>query len=69
MLAVCRPQFMVGDIGSPGRCPKACGACTVCADSDKACYDDNRRRAGYLVYTNLDSDDPPPMGPVPSAPQ
>lgn len=43
-------KFMVGDVGSAGRCPRSCGTCTACADGDKACYDENRRRAGYLVF-------------------
>lgn len=51
------PKFMVGDIGSAGHCPKSCGTCTPCDKGDRECYNSNRRKAGYLVYNDLDSDD------------
>lgn len=47
-------KFMLGDLGSTGSCAKSCGACTPCAKNDRACYNENRRKAGYLVYTDLD---------------
>lgn len=51
-------RFMTGDLGNPGACSLSCGKCKPCAKDDKACYDANRRQAGYLVYGNdLDSDE------------
>jgi hypothetical protein len=47
---------MTGDLGSPGHCSLSCGSCTPCAKDDRECYNENRRKAGYLVYTDLDSD-------------
>lgn len=49
-------KFMTGDLGNPGHCSLACGSCKPCAKDDKACYDENRRKAGFLVYKDLDSD-------------
>lgn len=54
------PQFMLGDMGSPGRCVLSCGQCRRCRKGDRGCYNENRRRAGFLVYAkdDLDSDAP-----------
>jgi hypothetical protein len=51
-------MLQVGDIAGAGKCARACGGCTVCAAGDKACYNENRRKAGFLVYEedDLDSD-------------
>jgi hypothetical protein len=50
--------LQMGDIGNAGKCTHACGGCTVCAAGDKDCYNENRRKAGFLVYEedDLDSD-------------
>lgn len=49
-------KYMLGDLGNPGHCALSCGGCTPCAKDDKGCYDENRRKAGYLVYKDLDAD-------------
>lgn len=51
-------KFMTGDLGNPGHCALACGACTPCPkdDKDKKCYKENRRKAGFLVYSDLDAE-------------
>ncbi len=33
-----------------GACRRSCGACEVCQANDRACYNRNRERQGYLVY-------------------
>jgi hypothetical protein len=50
--------LQMGDIGNAGKCTRACGGCTICAAGNKACYNENRRKAGFLVYEedDLDSD-------------
>lgn len=48
--------LQVGDIGGAGKCARACGSCTVCAAAEKACYNENRRKAGFLVYEEDDMD-------------
>ncbi|GBF92354.1 hypothetical protein Rsub_05556 [Raphidocelis subcapitata] len=52
------PGYMVGDNGSLGACRRACGVCTVCEPGDLACYNENRRKLGYLVLkdVSLESD-------------
>jgi hypothetical protein len=40
----------MGDVGATGHCRAACKACAPCPKDDKACYDENRRSAGYLVF-------------------
>jgi hypothetical protein len=47
-------KYMLGDLGSPGQCALSCGACKSCKKEDRACYAENRRKAGFLVYTDLD---------------
>lgn len=43
------PQnFMMGDANGGGNCRKACGKCRVCSESDVACINENREKAGYL---------------------
>lgn len=49
-------KFMLGDLGSTGSCAKSCGACKPCSKNDRACFNENRRKAGYLVYTDLDTE-------------
>lgn len=46
----------MGDVGNPGHCPRACGACMPCKEGDRECYNENRRRAGFLVYSEADLD-------------
>jgi prolyl 4-hydroxylase len=44
------PSYMLGGASDPGMCRRSCKACVACAGpEDRACYDENRRRAGYLV--------------------
>uniref|UniRef100_A0A7S0X1H1 procollagen-proline 4-dioxygenase n=1 Tax=Chlamydomonas leiostraca TaxID=1034604 RepID=A0A7S0X1H1_9CHLO len=43
-------DYMVVSVASPGACRLTCGECTVCAEGDRACYNENRRRIGYLVH-------------------
>lgn len=54
------PKFMIGDYGNAGHCSRACGACTPCTEGDKQCYNENRQKSGFLVYSELelDSDQP-----------
>lgn len=49
-------KFMTGDLGNYGHCALSCGVCKQCAKDDRECYNENRRKAGYLVYKDLDSD-------------
>ena len=49
-------MFMIGDVAAIGRCRHACRACTVCAKDDRACYMENRRQAGYLIYEKEEVD-------------
>jgi len=44
------PALQMGDVGATGHCRAACKACAPCPKDDKACYDENRRSAGYLVF-------------------
>ncbi|KAL6745323.1 hypothetical protein V8C86DRAFT_2981497 [Haematococcus lacustris] len=43
-------EYMVGGPSGLGQCRRSCGACAVCSPGDTACYDGNRRKAGYLVH-------------------
>ncbi|GFR41348.1 hypothetical protein Agub_g1961 [Astrephomene gubernaculifera] len=42
--------YMRGDASQVGSCRKTCGECEVCDPRDRACYERNRERQGYLVY-------------------
>ncbi|KAG2499112.1 hypothetical protein HYH03_002696 [Edaphochlamys debaryana] len=44
------PTFMKGDANQVGSCRKSCGVCEDCQEGDRACYNRNRDRQGYLVY-------------------
>ncbi|GFR49468.1 hypothetical protein Agub_g11528 [Astrephomene gubernaculifera] len=46
-------DFMVVSSVAPGACRKSCGACRVCEGDprvDDECYQENRRRVGFLQY-------------------
>ncbi|KAF5840968.1 hypothetical protein DUNSADRAFT_14992 [Dunaliella salina] len=43
------PNYMKGSGMQGGMCRKSCGACEECAENDKECFMNNRRRLGYLV--------------------
>jgi hypothetical protein len=45
---------MAGDAENHAHCRNSCGVCTVCSDGDLECYEENRRKQGYLVYTEED---------------
>ncbi|WIA41185.1 hypothetical protein OEZ86_004800 [Tetradesmus obliquus] len=46
--------YMAGNVEHHGHCRKACGVCSVCETDDRICYEENRRKQGYLVYTEDD---------------
>jgi hypothetical protein len=46
--------YMAGDAENHAHCRKSCDVCAVCASGDMACYEGNRRKQGYLVYTEED---------------
>lgn len=45
-----RHDHMVVSVASPGACRLTCGACRVCDEGDRECYNENRRNIGYLVH-------------------
>ncbi|KAG2493976.1 hypothetical protein HYH03_007903 [Edaphochlamys debaryana] len=45
-------DYMIVNAVSPGVCRKTCGACTVCAENDAACYNRNRENIGFLIFNS-----------------
>jgi len=43
-------EWMVVSAGGPGMCRKSCGACQECAPNDHDCYNNNRKKIGFLVF-------------------
>jgi len=43
---------MTGSDNGQGSCRKACGACEMCEDDDRECYNRNRDRGGYIKLDN-----------------
>eukprot|EP00195_Chlamydomonas_chlamydogama_P013578 CAMPEP_0202891606 /NCGR_PEP_ID=MMETSP1392-20130828/1619_1 /ASSEMBLY_ACC=CAM_ASM_000868 /TAXON_ID=225041 /ORGANISM="Chlamydomonas chlamydogama, Strain SAG 11-48b" /LENGTH=352 /DNA_ID=CAMNT_0049575405 /DNA_START=201 /DNA_END=1259 /DNA_ORIENTATION=+ len=48
------PNFMIGGNGAGGTCAKMCGSCEDCAEGDRACYNRNRAKLGFLEYSESD---------------
>ncbi|GIL43477.1 hypothetical protein Vafri_949 [Volvox africanus] len=43
-------HYMKGDANQVGSCRRTCSVCEECDLGDRACYNRNRERQGYLVY-------------------